>query len=114
MKKQLSIVMISLSWVIGFMAVFAFSGTVEASENNRSHESVSSLVQFSSNQFNAGTELLEIPEFKIDWSLNAKLNPEWYVDLLTPGKVYLASSFFKKSVPLFDVKDTFIHFFYTW
>ncbi len=106
--------MISLSWVIGFMAVFAFSSPNESSENNHSHDSVSNLVQFSKIQFNSGTEILEIPEFKVDWSLNAKLNPAWYVDLLNPCKAYLASSFFKKSLPLFDVKDTFIRFFYPW
>lgn len=114
MKKLLSTVMISLSWIMWFIAVFAFPVPAVSSTQDFSHDSFSNPTALAQIQFNASPELLEIPEFKVDWSLNAKLNPEWYVDLISPSEVYLPSSFFKKSTPLFDVKDTFIHFFYTW
>ncbi|MEB2775920.1 hypothetical protein SYJ56_11425 [Algoriphagus sp. D3-2-R+10] len=114
MKNQLSIVLFSLSWVLWFGAVLAFPVSTDFAINDFSHDSVSNHVQHINIQLNASPELVEIPDFKVDWSLNAKLNPNWYFDLLHPGKVYLSSSFFKKSIPLFDVKDTFLHFFYTW
>ncbi|PZX53922.1 hypothetical protein LV84_03030 [Algoriphagus ratkowskyi] len=112
MKKQLSTVMISLSWVLWFAAVIAFP--VDSGAHHFSHDSVSALPTHKLIQYNCSPELLEIPNFKVDWSLNAKLNPAWYVDLHFLNEVYLSPSFFKKSTPLFDVKDTFIHFFYTW
>ena len=114
MKKQLSLVMISLSWVAWLVAVFVFPVSSYSFNKDFSQDSVSNLSQITHIQFNATPELLEIPEFKVDWSLNAKLNPDWYFDLISPSEVYLSPSFFKKSISLFDVKETFIHFFYTW
>ena len=114
MKKQLSIVMISLSWVIWFIAVFAFPVSNSSSTGDFSQDSVSSSLHLTKIQFNPSPEILEIPEFKVDWSLNTKLNSDFNFELLNPYKSYLSPAFFKKSVPLFDVKDTFIHFFYTW
>lgn len=114
MRKQLSIVMIALSWVLWFAAVFAFPISSDASATDFSRSSVSHIKGLVQVQFNAGAELVEIPEFKVDWSLNAKLNPSWHVGLISPSKVRLSSSFFKKSVSLFDVKETFKHFFHTW
>lgn len=114
MIKQFSILMISLSWVLWFASVFSFPVSIDSSGNDYSHDSVSNLAQLTKIQFNAPPELLEIPEFKVDWSLNAKLNPNWYFDFLSPFKVCLPPSFFKKSIPLFDIKDIFIHFFYPW
>lgn len=114
MKKQLSLVMIALSWVAWLVAVFAFPISENSTLKDFSHDSVSTINGLAQIQFNSGPELLEIPEFKVDWSLNAKLNPDWYFDLLSPRKAYLSPSFFKKSIPLFDVKVTFLHFFHTW
>ena len=114
MKKQLSLGMISLSWVAWLVAVFVFPISEDSSSIDYSVHSVSNINGLAQIQFNSGPELLEIPEFKVDWSLNSKLNPDWYFDLLSPSKAYLSPSFFKKSIPLFDVKDTFIHFFYSW
>ncbi|WP_111610348.1 hypothetical protein [Algoriphagus yeomjeoni] len=114
MKKQLSFCMISLSWVMWFVAVIAFPVSIESSNIDLSHDSVSNHIQLSTIQFNAGPEILKIPEFKVDWSLNYKLNSNCKFEFVSPYKTYLSPSFFKKSLPLFDVKDTFIHFFYTW
>ena len=114
MKKQLSTLMISLSWVIWFIAVFAFPADTNYASSDHLQDSVSNPLHLSQIQFKASPELLEIPEFKVDWSLNTKLNSDFKFELLSPYKAYLSPSFFKKSVPLFDVKETFIHFFYTW
>jgi len=114
MKKQLSLVMLSLSWVAWLIAVFALPITADSTVKDFSHDSVSNLLQPTQIQFTASPELLEIPEFKVDWTLKSKLNSDWYYDLLSPSGVYLSPSFFNKSLPLFDVKDTFIHFYYTW
>ena len=114
MNKQLSLVMITLSWVAWLVAVFAFPIAVDTSVKELTYDSVSSVNGLSKHQFNISPDSLEIPTFKVDWTLHAKLNPAWYVDLFNIAGVYLSSSFFKKSLPLFDVKDTFIHFYYTW
>ncbi|MFC5623810.1 hypothetical protein [Algoriphagus winogradskyi] len=114
MKKQLSFLVISLSWVIWFIAVFAFPVSTTSTHTDFSHDSVSNHIQLSANPLSAGIDILKIPEFKVDWSLNYKLNSDYKFELISPYKAYLSPSFFKKSLPLFDVKDTFIHFFYTW
>ncbi|WP_192350440.1 hypothetical protein [Algoriphagus sp. Y33] len=54
------------------------------------------------------------PSFVVDWSLWSKFNAQWIsIDygVKDASDFYL---FFKKSIALFDVKETFIHFFYTW
>lgn len=106
--------MISLSWIIWFVAVFAFPITTNSTASGSSLDSVSNAVHLTKIHFNSTAELLEIPEFKVDWSLDTKLNSYFNFELLSPYKAYLSPSFFKKSAPLFDIKDTFIYFFYTW
>lgn len=106
--------MVSLSWILWFIAVFAFPLTTKSADSGYSLDSVSSSRQLTKIQFNSTAELLEVPEFKVDWSLTAKLNSDFNFEQISPYKAYLSPSFFKKSSPLFDVKDTFIHFFYTW
>ncbi|PZX55798.1 hypothetical protein [Algoriphagus chordae] len=68
--------MISLSWVIWLVAIFAFPLSQDSSTKDFSKDSVSNLTQATNIQLNAATEVLEIPENKVDWSLNRKLSSE--------------------------------------
>lgn len=87
--------MISLSWVARLVAVFVFPISDDYSSREYSVRAVSTINGLAQLRFNAGPDILEIPEFKVDWSLNSKLNPDWYFDLLSPSKAYLSPSFLK-------------------
>ncbi|WP_425638290.1 hypothetical protein ACPUEN_02705 [Algoriphagus yeomjeoni] len=54
------------------------------------------------------------PSFVVDWSVWAKFNSTWNSLSNEGDSTSLFHALFKKSFPLFDVKVTFIHFFYTW
>ena len=114
MKNRLPFVMLSLSWLTGFIAVFFFS-TVDVKSTEKS-ERTSNLQEISSPDFHSITlnEKVEIPLLEIDWRLSWSLNSEWIPSFITRFTFYFAPSFFQKSVALFDVKALFIHFFHTW
>jgi len=56
-----------------------------------------------------------IPGFVIDWTLWSNFKPGW-PEFLFLVKTYCTSYFGNgsKSMPFFDVKMTFVHFFYPW
>ena len=56
-----------------------------------------------------------IPGFKIDWNLWSNFFPEWSEFLFFTKKAILSSiENGSKSIPFFDVTQTFIHFFHPW
>jgi hypothetical protein len=114
MKNRLPFVMLSLSWLTGFIAAFFFS-SVEFKASDFS-ERTSILQEISSPDFHSITlnEKVEVPSLEIDWKLSWNLNSEWIPSFITPFTFYLAPSFFQKSRALFDVKALFMHFFHTW
>lgn len=114
MKKRLPFVMLSLSWLTGFMAAFFFLA-VDLKPSGKS-ERTSIVQEISNPDFHSRTinEKVEIPSLEIDWRLSWSLNSEWIPSFITPVTFYLAPSFFQKSRALFDVKALFIHFFHTW
>lgn len=114
MKNRLPFVMLSLSWLTGFIAVFFFSA-VDVNPSGKS-ERTSSLQEISNPDFHSITvnEKIGIPSLEIDWRLSWNLNSEWIPSFITPFTFYFAPSFFQKSRALFDVKALFIHFFHTW
>lgn len=59
-------------------------------------------------------ESTETPNFKIDPKVIGTINSHWIPSHLDTRSGQLLSAVFKKSTPLFDVKTTFLHFFYTW
>lgn len=59
-------------------------------------------------------ESIEIPGFQLHLKFNGLNNFTWIPSFLDSRKDHLLSTIFKKSFPLFDVKDTYFHFFYSW
>lgn len=114
MKKQLSAVMISLSLGIWLIAVFNFSGQPDLQIKQTSISVLSDLSGVPELQFFELGNHPEVPGFKVDWSLSGKLNSELesFTSLSEMGR--LTTLFFKKVVTLFDIKITFLHFFYPW
>ncbi len=114
MKKQLSVVMISLSLGIWLTAVFNFSGPPNTQFQQTSISVFSDLSVLPDLKFFELSNHPEVPNFKVDWSLDGKLNSELnsFVKLIDSG--HLTTSYFKKRVIFFDIKTTFIHFFYPW
>jgi hypothetical protein len=114
MKKQLSVVMISLSLGIWLTAVFNFSGPPNTQIQQTSISVFSDLSVLPDLKFFELGNHPEVPGFKVDWSLTGKLNSELGNVASITEEGSLPSSFFKKAVSLFDVKITFMHFFYPW
>jgi len=112
MKKQLSITMISLSWMAWLIAVFSFPAP--HIKDNAGHETAVNDLSFSQTmQLNGSAEVPEIFDYKVAWSFISSAVYSWEFKHFTKisDQVF---SFSKKSTPLFDVKITFIHFYYTW
>ncbi|WP_373398725.1 hypothetical protein V8V91_03230 [Algoriphagus halophilus] len=59
-------------------------------------------------------ESVEIPSFEIDPKILGSFHSHWIPSHLDTRSSHTLSTAFKKSLPLFDVKTTFLHFFYTW
>ena len=59
-------------------------------------------------------ESIEIPGFEFNPSWLGLANSEFISVLLDPKGKHLSATFFKKSLALFDVKVTFLQFFYSW
>lgn len=114
MKNRLPFAVLSLSWLIGFIAVFFFSEAIP--KNNPNFQSNSWIQEISSPEIHqiASFEKLSIPAFEMDWKTDWKLSFAWIPSFLSASRVFLAPSFFQKSRALFDVKDIFIHFFHPW
>lgn len=59
-------------------------------------------------------ESVEIPGFQTNLKLIGSVTNSWIPFHLDSRTNAVLSAKFKKSVPLFDVKQTYFHFFYTW
>jgi len=59
-------------------------------------------------------ESIEIPNFQVNSKLLGSFDTGWIPSHLDPRSRRLNSTIFKKSIPLFDVKTTYFHFFYSW
>lgn len=114
MNKQLSAFMISLSLGIWLVAVFNFSEQPNFQVQQTSVSVFSNLSGLPDLKFFELGNHPEVPRFKVDWSLTGKLNSELSSIASFADEGCLTSSFFKKVVALFDVKITFMHFFFPW
>lgn len=115
MYKKLSISVLSLSWTFGLIALLSFNPVngqgldhIETSV----HESLTTAIS-NPLAFVLDAEL-EIPKFKIDWNTFGKLNSNWSFQPIEHVLGSVWNQIPPKSHALFDVKITFIQFFYTW
>ncbi|RIW15787.1 hypothetical protein D0X99_10210 [Algoriphagus lacus] len=114
MKKQKIALFLSLTWLIGMIAVFSFPPTLDASTDSSNEQSIIQKISSPEILLRTSSESLEIPPFKIDWRFNGFLYPPFSVEYFTVYPIYLSSSFYDRSNPLFDILITFFHYFHTW
>jgi hypothetical protein len=114
MKKLLSILMISLSWIIGLIAVFSIDQVPQTKDQQISIQTNFDFSQDYEIEISSANLSIEIPSFKIDWQLFGKLNCEWETFSRTLLTELSMQEHIKRTVVLFDVKSLFIHFFYPW
>lgn len=114
MKKLLSTLMISLSWIIGMIAVFSFEQVPTAKNQQVTIQSNFDFSQEAEIEISGTTLTIEIPSFKIDWQLFGKLNSTWdSIPRMIIAELSL-QKYLNHSLVLFDVKSLFLHFFYPW
>lgn len=114
MTKLLSLLMISLSWVIGMIAVFSFDQVAQSQDHQVSIQANFDFSQDYEIEISGTNLSLEIPSFKIDWQLFGKHNSDWESLSRTILTKLSLQEYLKKTLVLFDVKSLFLHFFYPW
>ncbi len=114
MKKLLSLVMISLSWIVGMIAVFSFDQVNQVEDHGVSIHSNFNFSQDYEIEISSPSLGVEIPSFKIDWQLFGKLNSNWDFFSSLISTTISKPDFTKKALALFDVKSLFLHFYYPW
>jgi len=114
MNKKHKTFLFGLLWLVSLAAFFS---PPTSSDLHGKWEDRQSMVQESISpevDFFVFNDLPKAPSFSVDWSVWSKFNSDWAPLCIATGIASIPSSFFKKSHALFDVKDTFIHYFYTW
>jgi hypothetical protein len=114
MNKLLSIGMISLSWIIGLVAVFSFDQVYQPVDQQVSIHANFDFSQDFEIEISSTNLSVEIPSFKIDWQLFGKLNSDWETFSRTLITELSLQEYLKRTSILFDVKSLFLHFFYPW
>jgi hypothetical protein len=115
MNKRTGItLLLSLSWAIGLIAVFSFPPTIKLEQNDSFRDSVLNEISAPNFYLRSTSENLEVPPYKLNWSLSFRLGPNWISKSTGDYIQFLAPSFFQKSKALSNVFDFFITFFYSW
>lgn len=112
-KKQIAF-FLGLIWLVSFTAFMSIptrASHFTSDDENLStlHESVAPTIHLL-----GSSDTPKTPPFSVDWTVWSKFNSQWSSLNLALGTDFFQPSFFKKSLPLFDVIETFIQFFYTW
>ncbi|SFT92650.1 hypothetical protein SAMN04489724_2892 [Algoriphagus locisalis] len=112
-KKQIAF-FLGLIWLVSFSAFMSFP--THAAHYGDQEDGISTLSESVAPTIHllGSFETPKTPPFSVDWTVWAKFNSQWSSLDLALGQAFLQPSFFRKSLPLFDVKETFMQFFYTW
>jgi len=110
MSKQIPLGILLANWIVGlfFVLLTPLSTDTVSSVDGKSY------LQTSQGLISEIGDLAEKPLFDLD--LKAALPSSGFKDLLVHSKPAAASMLYSaySTVPFFDVKQTFIHFFFTW
>ena len=112
MKKQKIAFLLSLSWLIGLIAVFSFPPAINTTSDHH-HKSELSEISTPDLVLRTSGPSPEVPAFKADFNFAGLLTSNWISEFAPSESQYFPPSFFTKSRPLFDVLITFFYFFYT-
>lgn len=112
-KKQIAF-FLGLIWLVSFTAFLSFP--VQAEHHSVREDSLATLQESLTPTIHllGSNDVPKTPPFSVDWTVWSKFNSNWDSLNIVVGKGFHQPSFFKKSLPLFDVKETFMHFFHTW
>ncbi|MFN3760709.1 MAG: hypothetical protein ACK4SF_15975 [Algoriphagus aquaeductus] len=110
MKRQRLAILLLTNWLLGLLLIFCFPTQVQATENEKGFY----ILDEGGSNLAESIQLPEAPSFDLD--LKTPFHSVQYlfhweqipvcVQMLHPQR--------HDHQPLFDVKSTFIHFFYTW
>ncbi|OOG74813.1 hypothetical protein [Algoriphagus sp. A40] len=114
MKKQKIALLLSLSWLIGLIAIFSFPPSIKSAAEPHSQHSELREITAPDLVLRASGQTPEVPAFKADLHFSDLLSANSKTDFVPSITQYLSPSFFTKSRPLFDVLITFFYFFHTW
>ncbi len=114
MVKQRIAFLLGLVWLFNFTAIFSAPKQTNLDELRLEKIGTLQEVITPSIQLLLTSEKPITPTFAIDWGLWSNFNSPWVPIQLLTKDLSLSIPLFKKSLPLFDVKETFIHFFHTW
>lgn len=114
MKKQKIALLLSLSWLIGLIAVFSFPPSIKTLPDHHSQQSELREITVPDLVLRVSGQTPEVPAFKADIHFSDLLGAYSKTDFVPFITQYLSPSFFAKSRPLFDVLITFFYFFHTW
>jgi hypothetical protein len=112
MRKQFSVLMILLSWIISLTAVLLFPDQPKIPSQQASIYTYFDLN--GEHSISQAIELTEVPDFKVDQKLFSNFIEELTIGLSTADKALSSLFLYTKGYPLFDIKRLFIHFFYPW
>jgi len=110
MSKQIPLGILLANWIVGlfFVLLTPLSVDVVSSVDGKSY------LQTSQGLLSEIGDLAEKPPLELD--LKVALPSEAFKGLLVHSKAAVATGLYSaySTVPFFDVKQTFIHFFFTW
>ncbi|GMQ28540.1 hypothetical protein [Algoriphagus confluentis] len=115
MTKRLATLFLSLSWALGFCSLFLFQAPDLSLEKPYQEVQVRSVESMHFSTAVPHQLKVEIPSFKIDWNSFGKFNAEDLFRFLPFQKAsFQVLEELYQPQALFDVKITFLHFFFTW
>lgn len=114
MKNQKIAFLLSLSWLIGLVAVFSFPPEIKIKSDGFTHQSELREITAPELVLRTSGQSPEVPAFKADLHFSDLLGSYSDIDFVPCLAQYLSPSFFTKSKALFNVLITFFYFFYTW
>jgi lipopolysaccharide export system protein LptC len=115
LKKQLIFLALIFSYGMGWFA-FLHSEAIHTVPVAQDQEFLFQSTEFNSNHFMliSGYSSPEVPAFKVDWMQFGKSNAQWVTDPFLQVQLKPSDFWPCSCLAQFDVKITFLQFFYTW
>jgi hypothetical protein len=112
-KKSIAFIF-GLLWLLNFTVPLTTVSSAESKDSQMKQLATLQEVTTPSMLLLLPTDKPITPPFTIDWGLWSNFNSTWTALQILTKDLSLSFPLFKKSFSLFDVKETFIQFFYTW
>ncbi|MBN3582266.1 hypothetical protein JYB64_07685 [Algoriphagus aestuarii] len=116
-RKYLSCTLIASGFILLFLSVFSLGTSNSDFHQGNKSEDGWHQPTYSPSPISLTTileESIEIPGYQTGLKLIGSITDSWIPFHLDSRISAVLSAKFKKSLPLFDVRQTYIHFFYPW